>query len=121
MEESLRSLSCCSGFKLGLEASLALKKHVAQNALAIALWALPMTVQQSQEEEVLLHRHPVVLKLVCPGQRQILLQHRQCCWLQGEVDTNLVDIEAQMQCEDPNPTKQSLALVVPCSLLLSGT
>ncbi|XP_030341259.1 uncharacterized protein LOC115607757 [Strigops habroptila] len=104
--------------------SSALKMHVAGKALEIRLGALPMPVQQSQEQAAQQQGCRRVLpKLILPGQSQPLLRHELCPSMQAKanaiVDT-IKEKEVRRLWGDPNPTEESLALLMLCPPPLLG-
>ncbi|GAB0189705.1 hypothetical protein GRJ2_001435800 [Grus japonensis] len=95
----------------------ALKMHVARKGLEIGLGALPMPVQLSQQQAVQQQGRRVLPKLIQPGQRQPLLRRKLCPSLQVKADTiveNIKEKEVRRLWGDPNPTEESLALLLPC-------
>ncbi|XP_061318715.1 uncharacterized protein LOC133273963 [Pezoporus flaviventris] len=104
--------------------SSALKMHVAQKALEIRLGALPVPVQQSQEQAAQQQGClPVLPKLILPGQSQPWLRHVLCPSMQAKanaiVDT-IEEKEVQRLWGDPNPTEESLAPQMLCPPPLLG-
>lgn len=94
-----------------------LKMHVARKRLEVQLGALPVPVQLSQEQAVQRQGRRVLPKLIQPGQRQPLPRCRMCPWMQAKADAiadTIKEKEVRRLWGDPNPTEESLDLLVPC-------
>lgn len=104
--------------------SSALKMHVAGKGLEIRLGALPVPVQQSQEQAAQQQGCLRVLpKLILPAQSQPLLRRELCPSMQAKanaiVDT-IKEKEERRLWGNPNPTEESLALLMLCPPPLLG-
>ncbi|GAB0206402.1 proline-rich protein 22-like [Grus japonensis] len=113
--------TCSLGPVRGGRAWSALKMHVARKGLEVQLGALPVPVQLSQQRAAQQQGRRVLPKLIQPGQRQPLPRRGLCPSLQGKADA-IADIikakEVRRLWGEPNPTEESLALLVPCPPLL---
>ncbi|XP_069660156.1 uncharacterized protein [Haliaeetus albicilla] len=101
----------------GSGACSALKMHVARKGLEVQLGALPVPVQLSQQRAAQQQGRRVLPKLIRPGQSQPLRRCKLCPSLQGKADAiadNISQKEVRRLWGDPNPTEESLALLVPC-------
>ena len=95
----------------------ALKMHVARKGLEIRLGALPVPVQLSQQRVAQRRGRRVLPKLIQPGQSQPLPRCGLCPSLQAKANAiagNIKEKELRRLWGDPNPTEESLALLVPC-------
>ncbi|XP_029894832.1 synapsin-1-like [Aquila chrysaetos chrysaetos] len=91
--------------------------HVARKGLEVQLGALPVPVQLSQQRAAQRQGRRVLPKLIRPGQSQPLRRCKLCPSLQGKADAiadNIRQKEVRRLWGDPNPTEESLALLVPC-------
>ena len=98
-------------------ASSALKMHVARKGLETRLGTLPVPVQLSHQRGARQQSRRMLPKLIQPGQSQPLPRRGLCPSLQAKakaIAENIKEKEDRRLWGDPNPTEESLALLVPC-------
>ncbi|KAM9606095.1 uncharacterized protein ACIBXB_002004 [Morphnus guianensis] len=91
--------------------------HVARKGLEMRLGTLPVPVQLSHQRGAQRQSRRVLPKLIQPGQRQPLPRRGLCPSLQAKANAiaeNIKEKEDRRLWGDPNPTEESLALLVPC-------